>query len=49
MNVKVHSSIATVDILMSQIASNTATPETLEIEGELILRTSARIPEGWTT
>ena len=40
---------ATVDMLMTQIASDTATPETIEIEGELILRTSARIPEGWTT
>ena len=37
----------TVDMLMAQIAG-TAAPTTLEIEGELILRTSARIPEGWT-
>lgn len=40
---------ATVDILITQIETETAEPKTLEIEGELILRGSARIPEGWTS
>ncbi len=39
---------ATVDILMAHIENDTAHPTTLEIDGELILRGSARIPEGWT-
>ena len=40
---------ATVTILMDQIENRASSPETTEIEGELILRSSARIPEGWTT
>lgn len=40
---------ATVDLILEQIESGKATPRTIEIEGELILRGSARIPEGWTT
>jgi len=37
----------TVSTLMAQIEGGTIAPETIEIEGELIVRTSARIPKGW--
>ena len=40
---------ATIDTLLGQIEAENAKPKTIEIEGELILRSSARIPEGWTT
>ncbi|NNE81663.1 MAG: LacI family DNA-binding transcriptional regulator [Silicimonas sp.] len=40
---------ATIDILMHQIDSAEPHAETIEIEGKLILRGSARIPQGWTT
>ncbi|MCT8159504.1 LacI family DNA-binding transcriptional regulator [Pseudoruegeria sp. SHC-113] len=39
---------ATVDLVLRQIEEREAAPEHIEIEGELILRSSARIPEGWT-
>lgn len=39
---------ATVDTLLEQIESQTAAPRQITIEGELVLRGSARIPEGWT-
>ena len=39
---------AAVSTLVAQIEHD-ALPTTQEIEGELILRSSARIPEGWTT
>ena len=38
---------ATVDTLLSQIRGEAGPPESLEIPGPLILRGSARIPEGW--
>lgn len=38
----------TVDILTTQIETGTTTAETRELPGQLILRSSARIPEGWT-
>ncbi len=40
---------ATVDILLDQLGSKNAKPRTLEIEGELIIRRSARIPKGQTS
>jgi DNA-binding LacI/PurR family transcriptional regulator len=39
---------STVDLILGQIESGDAVPQEIEIEGELILRGSARIPEGWT-
>jgi DNA-binding LacI/PurR family transcriptional regulator len=39
----------TVDILMSAIDNPEADPRRLEIDGPLIVRGSARIPEGWKT
>ncbi|WGW03450.1 LacI family DNA-binding transcriptional regulator [Tropicibacter oceani] len=39
---------ATVSILLDQIETGESRPARIEIEGELILRGSARIPEGWT-
>ena len=38
---------ATVDMLLRLIEDKDQKPETIEIEGPLILRGSARIPEGW--
>jgi DNA-binding LacI/PurR family transcriptional regulator len=40
---------ATVDILTSQIETGAATAQKHELLGQLILRSSARIPEGWTS
>lgn len=40
---------ATVEVVLQQIEATTPRPRKIEIEGELILRGSARIPEGWTT
>ncbi|MDA7423705.1 LacI family DNA-binding transcriptional regulator [Thalassococcus lentus] len=40
---------ATVDTLLDQIEAGAHMPRSLEIPGELILRGSARIPEGWTS
>ncbi len=40
---------ATVSLLLEQIGSGQARPQKIEIEGELILRGSARLPEGATT
>lgn len=37
---------ATVNILIDQIETDVAEPESVQFEGELVLRTSARIPEG---
>jgi DNA-binding LacI/PurR family transcriptional regulator len=39
---------STVDLILGQIESGDAVPQKIEIEGELIVRGSARIPEGWT-
>ena len=39
----------TVDILTTQIETNGTSAQTHELQGELILRSSARIPEGWTS
>jgi len=39
---------AAVGTLLAQVETK-ASPTTLELEGELILRSSARIPEGWTS
>lgn len=39
----------TVDILLSKIENPGAGPRRVEIDGPLILRGSARIPEGWQT
>lgn len=39
----------TVSILLDQIEDNTSPPRRIAIDGPLILRGSARIPEGWTT
>ncbi len=39
---------STVDLILGQIDSGDAVPQKIEIEGELIVRGSARIPEGWT-
>ena len=38
---------ATVNILIDQIETDNAEPESVQFEGELILRQSARIPEGF--
>lgn len=38
---------ATVDLILTQIETQGTTPRQIEIDGELILRGSARIPEGW--
>ncbi len=38
---------ATVDLILTQIETQGATPRQIEIDGKLILRGSARIPEGW--
>lgn len=37
-----------VNLILSQIESEDLGPEKIEIEGELILRGSARVPQGWT-
>lgn len=39
---------STVSLILRMIAAGDATPERIEIEGPLILRSSARVPEGWT-
>ncbi|WP_299986208.1 LacI family DNA-binding transcriptional regulator [uncultured Ruegeria sp.] len=39
----------TVEILLDQIENNSNEPRRIAIDGPLILRGSARIPEGWTT
>ncbi|EEE35793.1 transcriptional regulator, LacI family [Rhodobacteraceae bacterium KLH11] len=39
----------TVDILLSKIEGSDARPRRVEIDGPLIIRGSARIPEGWKT
>lgn len=39
----------TVDILLSKINDSSAEPRRVEIDGPLIIRGSARIPEGWQT
>lgn len=39
----------TVDILLSKIEGSDARPRRVEIDGPLIVRGSARIPEGWKT
>ncbi len=39
----------TVDILMTKIEDPTAMPRRVKIDGPLIIRGSARIPEGWKT
>lgn len=39
----------TVDILLSKIEDSDAPPRRVEIDGPLIVRGSARIPEGWKT
>ena len=39
----------TVDILLSKIENPAAAPRRTEIDGPLIVRGSARIPEGWKT
>lgn len=38
---------ATVEILLAQIEDTNTQPRKVEIDGPLVLRTSARIPEGW--
>ena len=38
----------TVDILLAQIARATTPARTVEIDGPLIVRGSARVPKGWT-
>ncbi len=38
----------TVETMLAQIDNPQATPRQIEIEGELIIRSSARIPDGWT-
>lgn len=40
---------STVDLILGQIESGDTVPQEIEIEGKLILRGSARIPEGWTS
>ena len=40
---------ATVETLLEQIAQPDRPPQTIQIEGKLVLRCSARIPEGWPT
>lgn len=39
----------TVDILMTQIETSGTSARNYELTGQLILRSSARIPEGWTS
>ena len=39
----------TVEILLDQIENNTGETRRIAIDGPLILRGSAKIPEGWTT
>lgn len=39
---------STVELMLRMIESGDATPEHIEIEGPLVLRSTARIPEGWT-
>jgi DNA-binding LacI/PurR family transcriptional regulator len=38
---------ATVDILMARIEDSDAPPRRVVLQGELVVRRSARIPEGW--
>ena len=38
----------TVETMLAQIESPEIPPRQIEIEGKLIVRSSARIPEGWT-
>ena len=40
---------STVELLMSQMANDASEPGWIEIDGELILRSSARIPKGWSS
>ncbi|WJY20351.1 LacI family DNA-binding transcriptional regulator [Fontisubflavum oceani] len=40
---------STVELLMSQMANDAPEPGWIEIDGELILRSSARIPKGWSS
>ncbi len=40
---------STVELLLGQIESNIADPQKIEIDGDLVVRGSARIPEGWTS
>ena len=40
---------ATVDLLLTRIETPIKAPRQIEIKGTLILRGSARIPEGWQT
>ena len=40
---------ATVDILLAEINGEAAEPQKVEIDGPLIVRGTARIPEGWKT
>ncbi len=39
---------ATVDTILAQIDAPGSAPQQIEVEGALVLRNSARIPEGWT-
>jgi DNA-binding LacI/PurR family transcriptional regulator len=39
---------STVNLMLRMIESSDEAPERIEIEGPLVLRSSARIPEGWT-
>lgn len=39
---------ASVEIMMAQIAERTSAPRRVVLPGRLVVRTSARIPEGWT-
>ena len=39
---------ASVEILMTQITERTSAPRRVVLPGQLVVRTSARIPEGWT-
>jgi DNA-binding LacI/PurR family transcriptional regulator len=39
---------AAVATMLAQVETPESTPRQIEIEGELILRSSARMPEGWT-
>lgn len=38
---------STVDLILKQIETDEAEPQEIEIEGKLIVRGSARLPEGW--
>jgi DNA-binding LacI/PurR family transcriptional regulator len=40
---------ATVELILDQIESQQAVARKIELRGELVLRGSARIPEGWTS